>query len=182
MPEMKTLPVVRLSPAQLEQITTRAAQRAVRAERQRIAEEIAGRAVVERSLNDDPGPYIADVLDEIAQTIASTGIMEPAPRDAERQPSRRDVSVRDMPAQVLSDMATVAMRESSGSVSGDEVPIGPPKRVPLTQEQVNREAAKLLVPGMESLPFPGYDAGLEGDGLPPHVERSDEDDVHRLVR
>ena len=174
--------MMRLSPAQLQQITERASARAVRDARQYLAEEIAGRAAVERALGDDRNLYAADVLDELAESVGMMMLMavdrprdaervatvrEAWSADAERQPSRRDVpdiNTRTIPA----------MRE-------EEVSIGPPQRVKLTQEQVNREAAKLLVPGLEREPFPGWDATAD-DGLPPHVERSDEDDVHRLVR
>lgn len=162
--------MMRLSPAQLQQITERAAERAVRAERQRISEEIAGRAVVERSMNDDPGPYIADVLDEIAATLAVSPGLRDAPADAERQPSRLD----------REPGAPIDVRRTS--LGSEEVPIGPPQRVKLTPEQLAAEADRLLVPGLEREKFPGWDAALGDDGLAPVRERSDEEDVHRLVR
>jgi hypothetical protein len=52
----------------------------------------------------------------------------------------------------------------------------------LTPEEARREGERLIVPGMESLPFAGYDAGLVDDGLPPVREHSDEDDAVALAR
>lgn len=52
----------------------------------------------------------------------------------------------------------------------------------LTPEEAAREGQRLLVPGMESLPFEGYDAGLVDDGLPPMREHSDEADAIALAR
>lgn len=169
--------MMRLSPAQLQQITERASARAVRDARQYLAEEIAGRAAVERALGDDRNLYAADVLDELAESVGMMKLMAvDRPRDAERQPSRRDVpdiNTRTVPA----------MREETP----DAVPIGPnagqPKKekwVP-TREEIAQAERSLLVPGLEREKFPGWDATAD-DGLPPHVERSDEDDVHRLVR
>jgi hypothetical protein len=143
--------MMRFSAAQLQQMHDRAVER----ERTRIAEEIAGRAMVERTLDN---ATVADVLDEIVASLAGT-----APKRlshgaalAELQPSRRD----------------------------DEVPIGPgaggaKKWVP-TQAEIERETQRLLVPGMEREPFRGYDG--TDDGLAPARERSDDEDIHRLIR
>lgn len=139
---------------------------AVKRDRLRIAEEIAGRSLVERTLGNLD---TADVLGEIAETIFKSA--EDAPKDAERQPARRDPLVQGM--------VNVAMANAA------EVPIGPnvgqPKRVPLTPEQVERETQRLLVPGMEREKFPGWDA-VTDDGLAPARERSDAEDIRRLVR
>lgn len=153
--------MIRVSPAQLAKMHERVALK----ERTRIAEEIAGRAVVERTCGNDA---VADVLDEIAK-----GLM-PATPIAETMPERRDPLVQGM--------VNVAMANAA------EVPIGPnvgtagqPKRVPLTPEQIAAESARLLVPGMEREKFPGWDAATD-DGLAPARERSDAEDIRRLVR
>lgn len=59
--------------------------------------------------------------------------------------------------------------------------MGAGEKVPLTPERVQQEASRLIVPGMERLPFPGYDAPID-DGLPPMREHSDDDDIAALVR
>lgn len=150
--------MMRVSPAQLAKMHERVALK----ERTRIAEEIAGRAVVERTCGNDA---VADVLDEIVKGIV------PATPIAETMPARRDPLVQGM--------VNVAMANAA------EVPIGPnvgqPKRVPLTPEQIERETQRLLVPGMEREKFAGWDAATD-DGLAPVRERSDDEDIRRLVR
>lgn len=163
--------MMRVSPAQLAKMHERVALK----ERQRIAEEIAGRSVVERTCGNDA---VSDVLDEIVHGLLKD---VPAQPIAETMPERRDYARGEVVA------IETAQRARNVAMAGEveAVPIGPnagaPKRVPLTAEQIANEAQRLLVPGMEREKFPGWDAAVD-DGLAPTRERSDDEDIRRLVR
>lgn len=58
-----------------------------------------------------------------------------------------------------------------------------PVKPKLSPEQIAAEGARLLVPGLERLPFAGYDAGLDSDDAMPAIrERSDADDISNIAR
>lgn len=55
-----------------------------------------------------------------------------------------------------------------------------PEKRKLTPEEARREGERLLVPGMERLPFTGYDG--DESNLPPVRERTDDEEMGALLR